>query len=590
MPHSPLRLILAGLILAVGGNGRGAQALDLKDFGVPTLSPWHSSADTLEGIDRATQLIRNHYRGAGQSASARGNRMSGTLDRYCSGGEGSVCHGGDPDRGECNAGVPCHPNEDWLVEGLLKEAQKYPNSGFLMGQAIYALTKFGRIQEAEDLATACRAEEWWCEALHGYVLYSYAPLVRVEARFRSALGNAPTEIRCRWEDALWLLGKWDQRAGGVESLPREREETADWDCAARMAASDTLWWWADPLFGREGNDRWTVHIARAVAAHLFQELRRTVRGRDLPEENQEYEWAMRIRRGPWDSYERLPGRNTARYWTSEEAAQYHFIPEVKPGDFSNPTWRIRGDIQDEGYTPEYGPVFPISVQLARFREGDSLLIVAAGDREGTRLRRSVGATSYLSLTDGPGSFPLQVEGATRRETPVLLGQAPFLNYVAGFEMMTDIGVGISRQSVSTLIAAGPEISDLLLHTPQEGQEPNALLEATTTMLGSTRLEEGARLGVFWEVYDVPEGETLSFELTLERETGGLVDRLTGLFPGGSQEGRGRVAWTESALGETHPRGITLNLSDLRTGDYVIVLTVQWPGQPPLERRRALTVG
>ena len=110
------------------------------------------------------------------------------------------------------------------------------------------------------------------------------------------------------------------------------------------------------------------------------------------------------------------------------------------------------------------------------------------------------------------------------------------------------------------------------------------------MLGSTRLEEGARLGVFWEVYGVREGETLSFELTLEREIGGLVDRLTGFFPGGSQEGRGRVAWTEPAAGETHPRGITLNLSDLRTGEYILVLTVQWPGQPRLERRRALRVG
>jgi hypothetical protein len=577
MPRSPFLIILAGLMVAVGGRGRGVQALQ-------------SPPDTLEGIDRVTRLIQHHYRGADRSASARGNRRNGTLDRYCSWGEGSVCHGGDPDRGECNAGVPCHPNEEWFVEGLQEEAQKYPSSGFLMGQAIYALTKFGRVEEAQDLVNACQAEEWWCEVLHGYVLYSDAPLLEVEAQFRSALGDAPTEIRCRWEDALWLLGKWDQRVGGVEYLPREREETADWDCAARMAASETLWWLADPLFGMEGNDRWTEHIARAVAAHLFEELRRTVRGRELPEENQEYEWAMRIRRGSWDSYERLPGRNAARYWTSEEAAQYHFIPDVESGDLSSPSWRIRGDIQDEGYTPEYGPIFPISIQLARFREGDSLLIVAAGDRDGTRLRRSVGATTYLTLTDSPGSFPLRVEGETRREVPVLLGRAPYLDYVAGLEVMTDIGIGIARQSVSTLTAAGPELSDLLLHAPQEGQEPHALLEATSTMLGSTRLEEGARLGLFWEVYDVPEGVTLSFELTLEREAGGLVERLTGFFPGGSQEGRGRVAWTEPAVGETHPRGITLNLSDLRTGEYILVLTVQWPGQPPLERRRALRVG
>lgn len=178
---------------------------------------------------------------------------------------------------------------------------------------------------------------------------------------------------------------------------------------------------------------------------------------------------------------------------------------------------------------------------------------------------------------------------TRRETPVLLGRAPHLDYVTIFEVITDIGIGLARQSISPLAKNGAEISDLLLYAPSQGDEPHTVLEATPTMLGSARLETGALLGVFWEVYGVPEGETLAFELTLERGSGNLVERLRGLFPGGSQEGRGRVAWTEQATGETHPRGITLNLSDLRSGEYALVLTVQWPGQPPLERRRALKV-
>ncbi len=167
MPRSLSLLVLASLILAVGGVGWDVGASSPLEPGVPNLSQAGVTPDTLEGIDRATQLIRNHYRGAGRSASARGNRMAGTLDRYCSGGEGSVCHGGDPDRGECNANAPCHPNEEWFVEGLLEEARKYPTSGFLMGQAIYALTKFGRLQEAEDLVLECKAEGWWCEALQG---------------------------------------------------------------------------------------------------------------------------------------------------------------------------------------------------------------------------------------------------------------------------------------------------------------------------------------------------------------------------------------------------------------------------------------
>ena len=548
-----------------------------------------SPPDTLDGIHEAIRLIRDRYTGASRSASARGNRGAGTQDRICDAGEGFLCHGGDPDRGECNANVSCHPTEEFFVEGLLEQAREYPTSGFLMGQAVYALTKFGHIAVADDLVKTCQAQEWWCEALRGYVLYFFAPIQVAEDRFRSALSEAPEDIRCRWEDALWLLGKWDQRAGGRESLPEGREETASWDCATRLAASDTLWWWADPLFSTEGNDRWATHIARAVGLQLYEELRRSVRGSDYPQDVRDHDWAMRIRRGPWDSYERLAGWSYARIWTSEEAARYHFIPDVEPGDLSPPRWRLEGDIHDEGYTPDYGPLFEIPVQIARFRAGDSLRVVAAGELEGSRLGRAVKADSHLVLTDAPGSLPLHVRRETRRETPVLLGDVAPRTYVASFEVITDLGVGINRQSVTPLEVSGPGLSDLLVYAPPQGLEADSLLAVTPYMLGSPRVEEGVEMGVFWELYEAPEGETLTFDLTLERESGGLVDRLVGLFPGGSQEGRGRVRWIEPVRGATHARGITLNLSDLRSGAYILSLTVRWPGQPPLERQRAFTV-
>lgn len=542
--------------------------------------------DTLDGVQRGRELIVHHYRGAGRSASARGGRP----DRFCSGGEGSVCHGGDPDRGECNANVPCHPNEEWFVEGLEEAARENPTSGFLMGQAIYALTKSGRVTEAETLVRECRGEDWWCEALRGYVLYAYAPLERVEARFRTAFERAPEAVRCRWGDAHWLLGEWDQRVGGVENLPPGREETEGWDCATRLAASDTLFWWSDPLFSEDGNERWTAHMARAVAGHLHQDLRRTLRGSEPTQEQKDRDWAMRIRRGQWDSYERLPGRNTPRFWTSEEAARIHFVPDVSPGDFSDPTWRFLGDIRDEGYSPDGGPFYHISSQVARFRDEGALLLVAAGGLETTRLRRAVEANSHLVLSDAPGRYPLQVDRVTRQSTPVLRGRAPSRAYIVSFEAETDLGTGVARELVSPLSMAGPELSDLLLFGGDGREEPDDLDGASATMLGSTRFEEGDLLGVFWEVYEAPAGESLSFEITLERESGGVVDRLTGLFPGGEEGERGRVIWTEPASGPVHPRGLTLNLSSLRDGDYFVVLSVRWPGQPPLQRRRALRVG
>lgn len=589
---SPKTTILLLVLASVAGPGPRAAAGSTRGEMGPSGEPGlrhPSEPDTLDGIQEATRLLRVHYRPIGPSASFRGRGSGGVVDRYCNGGEGLACHGGDPDRGPCPAGVPCHPDEGFLVEGLQEEALRYPASGLLTGQAVYALTKFGRIEEAQEIVDACDGEAWWCEALQAYVLYSYAPLETVEEQFRTALALAPSDIVCRWNDATWLLGDWDQRTGGRESLPPGREATEDWDCPTLLAVSDTLWWLADPLLSVEGNDRWTTHMARAMAGQLHEDLRRMVRGAELPREDRDWSWAMRIRRGPWDSWEQLPGRSEFRYWTSDEAARYHFIPEVQPDDLSQPTWELQGDIRKEGYTPDYGTLYPIPVQIARFRRGSSLALVAAGDLGASRLRRAVETTTHLVLTDAPGSIPLHLRQQARRERPILFGEAPPLRFLTSFEVFSDLGIGVNRQFISPLSMEGPEISDLLLFDPSDEETPDALESAIPSTLGSPRVEEGGTMGVFLEIYGAPVGTSLTFELTLQREAGGLVDRLVGLFPGGSREGRGQVAWTEPSAGATHPRSVNLDLSHLSPADYELILRVSWDGRPPLERRKRFSV-
>ncbi|MFO8174079.1 MAG: hypothetical protein R6T96_07320 [Longimicrobiales bacterium] len=633
----------------------------------PVASGWGAPLpDTLEGIRRATRLLRNRYRGIDRLSSARGRPRSQNQDPYCYGGEGSVCHGGDPDRGICNAGVSCHPTEEFLLEGLREEALRYPESGFLMGQAVYALTKFGGIEAAQEVVDACEADGWWCQALQGYVLYTHAPLVEVEARFRSALEQAPEEIRCSWKDATWLLGEWDQRVGGMENLPEVWRSTSDWDCRRRMAVSDTLFWLGNPFYSREGNDRWTTHIARAMAAHLYEELRRTVRGSPLPEEEQARDWAMRIRRGPWDSYQFFGGGRSVSLWTSQEAARYHFIPEISLDDLSDPEWRIQGDILKEGYTPEYGPLFVIPGQVARFRDGEALKVAAAAGVEGSRLHRALDFAAHLVLTREPGSISLQKEESFRQERPVVMGSAPHESYVLSLEVSTNLGMGLHRELITSLAMDEPEISDLVLYEvrensaargsagggsmgpgpqrsgaqrsefegggpgplrgkprsreelhsregprsieeprsreeprareeprsrekPRSREEPRSLEEIGTRMLGSTNLGTAREVGVFWEVYGIPAEEEIAFDLTLERATGGLVERLRGFFPGGEREGRGQVTWTEPSLGLAHPRGITLNLSGLQPGDYTLVIRARRGSAVNLERQKELRI-
>jgi hypothetical protein len=537
-----------------------------------SLSP--TPPDTLDGIRRINRLLRDHYGTRIVASPSPGYPRGAAATSLCDAGKGGLCHGGDPDRGYCPLNVYCHRTEEWLVRGLVEEAGNHPTSGFLTGQAVYALTKFGYVPEAARVVEGCRAEEWWCQALRGYLLHARGRMADAEISFRKAFSGAPPPTLCAWGDAFWLLGEWDQGTAGLETLPGGREATSDWTCLQRLAASDTLFWWGDPLLSDAVNDRWTEHIARAMASHFYVEIQRARWGADVPQRYRNHDWAMRIRRGPWDSYRAVSGMSR-RFWTSLETAYYRFIPDVMPGDFSQPVWSLEGDPRFEGYTPDYGPLHVAPVQVARFRAGETLRVAAAASLAATPLSRATSASAHLVLSDGPGSVPVQAEKEVQREAPTFLVDAKHRDYVLGFEAFTRIGIGWHRE---------------LLYHASGAEDPGSLPEAVEIMLGSTALEEPGEIGVFWEVYGAqPEGD-LSFEMTLEREAGGLVDRLAAFLPGGSQEGRGRVAWTEPATGETHPRAIILDLSGLDGGEYALVLQVRWPGHEPLERRRRLRVG
>jgi hypothetical protein len=469
-------------------------------------------------------------------------------------------------------------------------ALENPSSGYIVGQAVYALAKFGYHTDVWTVVEACQAEEWWCTALRGYALYARGRLGEAEAQFRSIMSwDAPLAL-CRLSDPFWLLGEWNQNTHAVDESevpppPESRVATREIPCMERIPASDTLFWYGDPLLSDAVNDRWTVHVGRSMQAWFFEEIQEARWGDAIPERFREYDWATRVRRGPWDSYYLPVG-----HFTSTDSAAYRFIPIVEPDNLSHPVWKLEATLYTEGFTPEYGPFLPLPVQLARFRTGDTLRLAAAGSIADTPLRRVTEAEVHLVLSDGPRSFPLKAQQEVgRRETPRFLEEAPALEYMVGVEALTENGIGWHRSFLSPLEGGGAELSDLLLYDPSLATEPRDLPEAADAMLGSTTVEEGGAVGVFWEVYGTPAQGELEFELTLEREAGGLVERLVGILPGGSQEGRGRVTWREPAVPELHPRGITLQLSTLSPGRYTLHLSVRWDGQEVLERRRALTV-
>jgi hypothetical protein len=565
-------VLLASSLWVLGGPS------DLADT-----PPRSQEPDTLDVIERVNFLLLQRYRESTAFRFGRDRRGRDALgqpfERTCDGDRDDVCFADDPDAGRCPNFVQCHPNPGRLVEGLLRATADYPVSGYLAGQAVYLLSKLGRLAEALSVAERCAAERWWCEALRGYALHALADHVRADAAMRHALAEAPDSIRCAWNDATWVLGQWSQR-GADTSVPEAWASTEEWDCARRSAVSDTVWWLADPLYSVAGNDRWVEHVVRSMSAGFLDEIRLVLPASRGPQRYRDHLWAERVRRGALDSYDTAMGLT----WTSRAAASYHFVPDVSPGDLSTPAWRLESGLDDEGYSP--GARFvELPHQIARFRAGDSLRVAASTRVRGTPIEGALDAVATFVLTDAPGSAPLEVAGDPRLPAAIFLGRAPLQDYIASLEVVTSKGVGWHRGVLPALAAAGPELSDLLLYDPVGPDEPVGLESAVAVMRGTTTLRAAEPVGVYWETYGAPSGAALRVELTVERASGGLVERLRRLVPGRAEDGRGRITWTEPARSGTRASSVAVDLRDLPEGGYILVLRVGWDGRERMERRR-----
>jgi len=570
-------------------------------FSVAVVPP--QSADTLEINTKVRDRLGQYYYDSyavGQGRPRTRQEIGEWLGWNCSGDDGLECFGGDWTLWMCPPDVACQPSFDAVMDLLLKSSRSHPESGFILGQTVFALVKFGRHLEAMQVVEICEASEWWCEALRGHVYQGVERVAEAEASFRRFLEGAPDSVRCGFADGTWLLGPWSARESFSIPPHTWEEEWSEQSCNARQVASDTIWWLSDPLYIVEGNDRWAEQVDRELMSRWYLEIRDAEPSGELRGSARAFRRARITRRGPYDSFEYFrdsrSGGHSANVWTGLKAARYHFVPDFDGEGFGHPTWRLMGDLDDEGYTPPYGPFYEVPVQIARFRHSEG---------PGTGRQRIATATSvldtpiadavesaYLVLTDAPESFPLQLNAPFNEGRAVFLAEAEAKSYVTSVEILTEAGIGWHREMLEPLAMGGAGLSDLLLFEPKGFTLPDSVLAAASMMLPTTELaggEAGGEVGVFWEVYG-PEPETpVTFELEIRREDGGLVERLRRLLPGGPEEASGSLAWTEPATGEVFGKAVILGLGDLPSGSYTLVLRASWEGEEGVQAMRAFGI-
>jgi hypothetical protein len=480
-----------------------------------------------------------------------------------------------------------------LLDSLGAAAASLPGDSWILGQRVRYRIESGSPREAFDVAASCRLEaRWWCHALAGHALHAAGDFRDAEMWFDRALDGMPLEERCRWTDLEPILrGK---NRGRYNDVP----------CPERSDFERQFWTLADPLWLIPGNERRTEHLSRWVWDRLQRDADSGYGlrwGRDLREILLRFGWP----RG-WDiGRRRYPGLRT------EEAIQAHRSPEAQEftpraewvhgsGPSSSDAWELDPDRPRASWTPPYGPVRSLGHQFARFRRGDSLLIVAAIDPSAIESGRD----SRVSCTREAGLFFATDAGVRNRtvaEGPHSLRMVANVGPAPGPDVRRFVGVEArcldraraarARYELDSWSAERPLLSDLLLIQPADSL-PGTLDAAVPIALGSLKLRPHRVLGVFWEWYGPISGpEPVQMTLTLAREGKSFWRRAiewTGLA-GRRTESVG-LRWGEHMVGESPPtRSVRLELPDLPEGRYRLTLEVRSSRIGAVSSSRELTV-
>lgn len=400
---------------------------------------------------------------------------------------------------------------------------------------------------------------------------------------------------CRWRDVEHLL----------EGEARDRYRGLS--CAERRRFEERLWRLADPLHLVPGNDRRAAHFARRALERILRDAATPYRvswGEDLGELLVRYGWPEgweRIRRDP------ALARTEVTVVGHHSPRGVRFVPPSEvlrdPLSAGPGEWRVDVFEPRSAHVPAYAPSFgPLEHQLAAFRRGDSLRVVAALRMDPDSVAPDAPVEAGLFLLD-PGR--LEPVASVRRSAPGReAGGAAALDATAEGEALlvsvealsADAGRaerarhGIRRPRPSPLL---PGISDLLLVRPPAGADsvPLALERVAGRALPALEAAPGERIGLYWELYHPPDPPAAArVSVALERVDPGLLERLGAILGLADAGPAVRLAWRDApeTARRIHPRSLLLSLPpELGEGRYRLEVRVELPGREPLVASRVL---
>jgi hypothetical protein len=457
-----------------------------------------------------------------------------------------------------------HPGDDWLV-----------------GMGVHYRLESHDLAGADSAARACRGTDWWCAALMGYAAQVRGDEVTADSAFTLALSDMPNEERCEWTDIHTLL-PGDER-GKYEKL----------SCADREAVNVRYWSLGRPRLASAANDWRSEFLARRVQAWL---ARRSLTpqgprwGDDAEELLLRFGWPVR-----WSRVERPFATLTPEIsvvghdpWPSFDfGPRERLLDSLATATSDDDGWELHSRQSTTRYAPHrIERILAVSTQLARFRRGDSTLLVAAyfiGDDS----IRAPDARLAASLSDG--SAHASAPDSTMSGTAMLmLAGAP---QVAGVEITDSASSTLARSRMlyAGPPTTGPALSDVLLYRGG-GDPPESVDSALARAIPGERIERGQPVGVYWEAYRPDDaGDSISVSVTVERIDHGLLRSAFQRLGVTEDDSPLRMNWTDARgiIGGTTTYAVSLDLANLSPGRYRISISLAGSDGSPLTTSREL---
>jgi hypothetical protein len=499
----------------------------------------------------------------------RGDDGGGPCDvrvgRYC------YWRGDDADEAPAPEDPPeIKTRRDALIAKLDSTSEHLSGDSWVAGQLVRYFVDAHRTDDALRFAeTRCGAGQAWCAALAGFAAHADKRYTLADSAFGVSLAAMEPPERCRWLDITDLLD--GPLADRFDHMP----------CDMRDSVARQILTLGAPLYSVSTTDLLTEHLTRYARARIAEHSATADGeswGDDVRQLVMRYGWPQWYSRG----FPRMLIETRVPITGHDAGMPYDFLPSEHAVDhearITPDDWTLDNRYARTGYAPAYArSMHALPSQIARFRRGDSTLVVAAWDarRDTTLLGRPLLASLVVA---GAGSPMVVAKQDSASATGRLVCVARADSGIVSLELLADHDrrAARRREGFSALDGSAVALSDLLLYKAEAS--PNAdFATARDNALASTEVPLARVIGVYWEAYGLRErGEPVHYTVSVQQTGVGwlrhaiervhLADPTTGL----------RLQWDEVPEQQdgVAARGVRVDLSRLRSGTYELAVTAQ----------------